>query len=250
KSPWIFNLKFKPNPQLRLFCFPYAGGNALIYRSWEKTLPKEVECCPVQLPGRGSRLTEKPFTQLLPLVQAICEGILPYLDRSFAFFGHSMGALISFELMRILRRDYKCEPVHLFVSGRRAPHFKDTEPYKFNLPKEEFIAELRRLKGTPQEVLDHPELMELLIPLLRADFEVCQTYNYTTEPPYNCPITVFGGNQDSDVNKEHLEGWRNFTTRQFSLNIFDGDHFFIHSMESLMLNIISRQIQIIVNSPA
>jgi medium-chain acyl-[acyl-carrier-protein] hydrolase len=248
KNAWIFNTKFKPNPQLRLFCFPYAGGNALIYRTWEKYLPSEVECCAVQLPGRGNRLAERPFTQLNPLVDAICEGILPYLDSPFAFFGHSMGALISFELTRKLRRDFNRIPAHLFVSGRRAPHIKDTDPYTFNLPEKEFIAELRRLKGTPPEVLNHPELMELVIPLLRADFEICQTYSYEEDLPFSCPITVIGGDQDTDVNKEHLEGWRNFTNGRFSLNILNGDHFFLHMVENQLLNIISRDIQITVNN--
>jgi medium-chain acyl-[acyl-carrier-protein] hydrolase len=141
------------------------------------------------------------------MVKSISEVIEPHLDKPFAFFGHSMGAMISHDLARALRRKYGVEPVHLFVSGRRAPQMPRTRKTTYDLPEPEFIEELRRLNGTPQEVLDQPELMQLMIPLLRADFSVCQTYQYEPEPPLTCPITVFGGLED-ETTREELVGWR------------------------------------------
>ncbi len=170
----------KPNPQasLRLFCFPYVGGGALIFRTWPNSLPATAEVCPVELPGRGTRLKETPFTRLLPLVQALAQALLPHLDKPFAFFGHSMGALISFELTRQLRRLYGLVPLHLFVSAHRAPQLPDPDPPIHTLPEAEFMEELRCLNGTPKEVLEQPELMELMLPILRADFALCETYIY------------------------------------------------------------------------
>lgn len=170
-----------PNHQaiLRLLCFPYAGGGANIFRTWQDNLPTTVEVCPVQLPGRERRLLEPPFTDLRFLVEAAARALLLYLDRPFAFFGHSMGATISFELARHLRQEKNVKPVHLFVSGRRAPQLPERHASTYDLPGAEFLEELRRLKGTPKEVLEHPELMELMLPLLRADFELIQTYQYS-----------------------------------------------------------------------
>lgn len=227
---------------MRLFCFPYAGGSALNYRNWPENIPKNSEACLLNLPGRGSRLGEKPFTQLLPLVEAIGEAIVPYLDKPFAFFGHSMGALIGFELARYIRRERRIDPSHLFISGRVAPQIADDDPATYDLPRDEFIRELERLNGTPKEVLEHPELMHLVIPLLRADFSVCQTYNYTVEPSLNCPITVFGGLQDYEVPRESLEPWREHTLQSFKLRMLPGDHFFLNSAQPLLLQALSHEL--------
>jgi medium-chain acyl-[acyl-carrier-protein] hydrolase len=224
---------------MRLFCFPYAGGGALIYRNWSNNLPSSVEVLPVQLPGRGNRILDAPFTEMSALVPATAESLLPYLDKPFAFFGHSMGAIISFELTRHLRRENGPQPVALFVSGGRAPQVPDEDPIKYNLPEPEFIEELRRLNGTPPEVLENSELLQLMIPLLRADFSLVETYEYASEPPLKCPIFAFGGLQDVDVKREQLEAWREQTTGHFLLRMFPGDHFFFHTSEAEILRILS-----------
>ena len=164
KTPLTFNRWvscFKPNPQakLRLFCFHYAGGGASVFRTWSDSLPESVEVCAIELPGRGMRLRESPFTQLEPLVQHLASTLLPYLDKPFAFFGHSMGGLVSFELTRLLRTEYGVSPVHLFVSGHRAPQVPDPDPPIHTLPESEFLQELRRFNGTPEAVLKNAELM-------------------------------------------------------------------------------------------
>jgi medium-chain acyl-[acyl-carrier-protein] hydrolase len=225
--------------RLRLFCFPYAGGQSLIYRTWAKSLQKTTEVCLAELPGRAMRLHEPPFTRLPPLVKALGQAIIPHLDKPFAFFGHSMGALIAFELTRYLRSEGRQGPVHLFVSGRGGPGIATTERARYDLPEPEFIEEIKRLKGTPKEVLEHEELMELMVPLLRADFGICQTYQYVSEPPLDCPISAYGGLQDENVTKEHLESWQEQTGDHFDLHVLPGDHFFIHSAEPLLLRLLN-----------
>lgn len=239
-----FTVPQNEKAKIRLFCFPYAGGTNVIYRTWGKALGPSIAVCPAHLPGRERRLTEKPYTSAQAVVEAVAEAIVPYLDRPFAFFGHSMGALISFELTRHLRRLNRPGPKHLFLSGRGAPQFGKKERLTYNLPTDEFAEELRRLNGTPREVLEHQELMELMIPLLRADFEVCETYDYTEEPPLDCPITAFGGLYDATVTGAMVQAWRDQTTSKFRLCMMPGDHFFIHSAQDRILPILSQELDI------
>ncbi|HVF55642.1 MAG TPA: thioesterase domain-containing protein [Pyrinomonadaceae bacterium] len=234
-TPWLIRAPSNASARIRLFCFPYAGGSAAIYRSWQSALQPGVEVCPVQLPGRGSRMREPSFTRIGPLLAAAAEALRPYMDMPFAFFGHSMGAIVSFELARLLRREYGLMPRHLFLSGRSAPQTPDADSVTYNLPDEEFVEELHNLGGTPKEVLEHPELLRLMMPVVRADFEVSQTYRYTSEPPLDCPFTVFGGLEDVDASRERLEAWREHTSGAFSLRMFPGNHFFLNTAEPLLL---------------
>ena len=187
-------------------------------------------------------MKDAPFTQIKPLVEAAAEAIMPFFYKPFAFFGHNMGALIIYELARLLRRKKAAAPIHLFVAGHSAPHLRSREVLTYNLPHDEFIEVLRRLKGTPQEVLDHPELIELVVPLLRADFEICETYQHSNEPPLESPITAFGGTDDVDAPRERMEAWRDHTSGAFSLHILPGDHFFIHRAQQEIIRLILRQI--------
>lgn len=239
-STWLSFIKPVPGARLRLFCFPYAGGGAMIFRKWAEGLPSTVEIAALRLPGREGRLREEPFTTLADMLKTINEVLQPYLDKPFAFFGHSMGAVIGYEWARMLKAERGLEPVHLFVSGRRAPQFPEDDPHTYALPKPEFIEEIKRLNGTPKEVFDHPELMEMMIPLLRADFSVCQRYEYTPGPPLNCPITAYGGLSDTGVTRETLEGWREHTASTFTLRMLEGDHFFLNSSQPLLLRVISQ----------
>jgi medium-chain acyl-[acyl-carrier-protein] hydrolase len=235
----------KPNPQarLRLFCFPYAGSGASIFRTWSDGLPADVEVCPVQFPGRGTRLMETPFTQLSPLVQAVAQALVPLLDKPFAFFGHSLGALVGFELARQLRRQSGVQPVRLFVSADRAPQIPRRDRPIHALPEGEFLEELRRLNGIPGKVLEEVELMQIMLPVLRADFAVYETYGYATEPPLNCPISTFGGLQDHRVSRGDLEAWRDQTSGSFSLRMFSGDHFFWNTTQPLLLQVLFQELR-------
>jgi medium-chain acyl-[acyl-carrier-protein] hydrolase len=237
---WLTCLRRNPAARVRLFCLPYAGGGASIFHSWPDKLSAACEIYAVHLPGRENRLTEPPFTKLSPLVQTLTEALLPRLTTPFAFFGHSMGALIGFELARELRRQQAPSPTHLFVSGREAPQLPSREPPIHALPEPQFIAELQRFNGTPKEVLEYPELMQLLMPALRADFAVCETYTYTNDAPLDCAITAFGGLQDHRVSRERLEPWNDQSRASFSLRMLPGDHFFLHKAEALLLKIIAQ----------
>ena len=227
---------------MRLFCFAYAGGSAVIYHSWQRHLPTFVEVCPVELPGRGGRMQEEPFKRMEPLVDALAEALLPYLDKPFAFFGHSMGALLSFELARQLRRGQDLKPAHLFISGHNAPQMHIFYPARHALPKAEFINLLVQMNGTPAEVLENAELMQILMPVLQADFAICDFYRYRDEPPLDCAISVFGGLQDQEMCRGKLEAWREQTNLAFSLQMFPGDHFFIHTAKPLLLESLYRQL--------
>ena len=242
-TPWLAGVKPNVRAKLRLFCFPYAGGGATIFRTWQSELSQEVEVCPVQLPGRGRRLKEATYTDIHTLIHDLAHGLFPFLNKPFAFFGHSMGATISFELTRYLSREHHLMPRQLFVSGRRAPHMPATHAPTWNLPDAEFLVALRDLKGTPHEALEHPELMELLLPLLRADFELSETYTYSNGPLLNCPISIYGGEEDDDVTREHLEAWGELTTGRISLKMFPGDHFFLNTAQSALLRTLSQELK-------
>jgi len=235
----------KPNPQarLRLFCFPYAGSGASIFRTWSDALPADVEVCPIQFPGRGTRLMETPFTQLSPLVQALAQALVPLLDKPFAFFGHSLGALVSFELARQLRRQAGIQPIRLFVSADRAPQIPQRNQPIHALPEREFLVELRRLNGIPGKVLEELDLMQIMLPVLRADFAVYETYAYSAEAPFNCPFSIFGGLQDTRVSRGDLEAWRDQTSVSFSLQMFPGDHFFLNTTQPLLLQLLSQELR-------
>ena len=234
----------EPNPQarLRLFCFPYAGGSALMFRIWSNALPADVEACPIQLPGRSTRLMERPFTDLSSLIQVLAQALSSLLDKPFAIFGHSLGALMGFELARQLRRQYGVSPARLFISAGCAPQIPRRGSPIHTLPAKEFLAEVRRLNGIPKEVLEHDELMEIVIPLLRADFALYEAYVYSAEPPLNCPISAFGGLQDRKVTHRDLEAWRDQTTGAFSLRMLPGDHFFLNTTQPLLLQMLSQEL--------
>lgn len=240
---WISCLKPNLRARLRLFCFPFAGGSHASFRLWPDMLPPDVEVCPVHLPGRGDRLQESPFTRLAPLVEMLADALLPHLNKPFAFFGHSMGALMSFELVRQLRRRSASLPLYMFVSACPAPQVYTTEVPTYNLPDSAFIEELRRLNGTPQQVIEHPEILELMLPTLRADFAVCETYTYSIEPPLDCPIAAFGGLNDQEVSREELEAWRRQTTALFTLRMFPGDHFYCQTTAPTLLKVLSEKLE-------
>jgi medium-chain acyl-[acyl-carrier-protein] hydrolase len=238
-GPWLYTPRPSAQARARLFCFPYAGGTATSFRPWAQHLPPGVELRGVQPPGRGSRMLEPPFTDLEEMVTSLVKVIGEHSDKPMAFFGHSMGAVVAFELARRLRRESKPGPFHLFLSGRRAAQLPSDEERTFDLPEPEFLDSLRRLNGTPREVFEHAELLQLMLPLLRADFSVCQTYDYRPEPPLNCPITVFGGVEDPEAGREALEAWSAQTSGGFTLHMLPGDHFFVNTSQALVCRLLA-----------
>jgi medium-chain acyl-[acyl-carrier-protein] hydrolase len=238
---WFLRLRRQSVPRMRLFCFPYAGGGAGIYRSWPAGLPEEVEVLSVRLPGREARLAEAPFTNVGDLAPAAADANRPFLDLPFAFFGHSMGALAAFEVARELRRRGGPTPACLVVSGARAPHRPYPDPPVRELPDAEFLTEVRsRYDAIPAAVLANPELVELLLPSLRADFTVVETYDYREEAPLTCPIWCYGGLSDERVSREDLEAWSSHTSSAYALQMFPGNHFFLHSAETAVFQAITQ----------
>lgn len=203
-----------------------------MYRTWPEGLPSDVEVCAVRLPGREARFSERPFDRAEALVAGAADALTPLFDAPFAFFGHSMGALIAFELARELRRRGGPQPVRLVVSGARAPHRPNPDPPLRHLSDREFLEEVRlRYDGIPGAVLANQELVDLLMPCLRADFTLVETYSYTDEAPLELPISCFGGKGDTRVSADDLEAWKAQTAGRFALRLFEGDHFFLQSAE-------------------
>ncbi|WP_276916276.1 thioesterase II family protein [Aneurinibacillus aneurinilyticus] len=237
-TPWLLTCP-ETKDKIRLFCLPYAGGGAFVYREWMKAFSDDVGVYPIQLPGRENRITEPPLCEMGKLVDAISEAIIPYLQRPFIFFGHSMGARIAFELARSLRRKRKPQPCCLIVSGSRAPHIPEPKPLH-HLPDDEFVKELRRFSGIPEAILQSRELMEFFIPILRADFTVDETYVYSEDMPLDCPIVAFGGTEDIEANREEIEAWIHHTSCDFMLEMMEGDHFFLQMRRELLLHSVSQ----------
>lgn len=213
---WFEHLSRSKAPSLRVFCFPYAGGSTDLYRGWQRWFPEQIDLCLVHLPGRSRIIGEQAFTRLQPLIKSVADRIEPEIQVPFVLYGHSMGALISFELARELCNRRHAGPRHLLISGRRAPQWPADKLPTFNLPHDEFIEELKKLKGTPQEVLENSELMQLFLALLRADFETVETYEYRTGGQLSCPITVY-----------RCRAWQKETSASCRVKICIGDHFFI-----------------------
>lgn len=225
----------RPWAPLRLFCFPYAGGTSAVFREWARALPATIEVVAAELPGHGHRIAEPLMNQLNPVINEIADSILPFLDRDYAFFGHSMGATLAYELSHRLRNDRGTQPCHLFVAGRNAPHVPSRKAPTYALSDADFVDELRRLNGTPTEVLANPDMLDFVMPLLRADFQLIQTYKYSPRPPLDCPVSAFTGEEDPDVLLEDVRPWSQHTSGNFSMTVMAGDHFFLDNRRDELL---------------
>ena len=242
---WLSVPKPTLAPRVRLFCFPYAGGTAAIYRPWADVLPPDIELNAIQLPGREWRVKEPPIDSLDVLLSELMTAIAPSMDIPFAFFGHSLGALVSFELARALRREDRMQPAHLFVSAYRAPQLPNDEPQLRDATEEELVTVLRHIRGTPDDVLGNSDLMELLLPALRADFAIAGRYEYVDEPPLSAPISVFGGLGDAIFDHRKLEPWAAQTTGAFKLRMMPGSHFFINEGVDLLLRSVFNDLMVV-----
>jgi medium-chain acyl-[acyl-carrier-protein] hydrolase len=237
-SSWLPFRAVRPGVRLRLLCFPYAGGSASLYRAWSDALPEHIELCAVQLPGRETRLGEDPYTDMSRLVDDLIAAVEPLLRRPFALFGYSFGGAVAHEFGLRAAERLDRHPAQLFVCARRAPHLARRDASRHDIGEDELKAELHRLNGTPREVLENAELMELLLPALRADLELNDTYVAAPERIHGCPLTVFAGADDAEVSPAELRAWSELTSGACRLATLAGDHFFIRSRWRELLDVV------------
>lgn len=246
---WLHCPAVRPEASLRLFCFSHAGGAASTFRLWPKGLPLWVEVWAIQLPGRGSRWREPVIGTIPALVDALVPRLAPYLRRPYAFFGHSMGAVLAVETARALVEREGTEPRHVFVSSRRPAHIPSAESDLHPLPDEEFIREINgRYGGVPSELLDSKDLLALLLPALRADIAALETFRVLKPQPVPFPISAYGGAQDRIVPRSHIEAWRDETESLFRSRMFPGGHFYIESQRDALLADIEATLTPVVHS--
>ncbi|MGW1374184.1 thioesterase II family protein [Streptomyces sp. NPDC002446] len=226
--PWLISQQPSPYAEFRLFCFPYAGGSASAYHQWPGLAPSAVQVCAVELPGRGIRLEEAACHSFGPLIRDLADRIEPLLKGPFAFFGHSMGGLVAYELTRALRERGAPQPRHLFVSASATPGSPPRRRSLHGASDAEVVEELVDLGGTPQWVLSDQELMALAVPTLRADYAALGSYDHRPGAPLEVPITVFGGRADTVVPPADLHGWQRLSTAGSRLRLYPGDHFFLN----------------------
>jgi len=240
---WIITYRPNSSARMRLFCCPYAGGAANVFRTWPDRLPPETEVCAVELPGRWTRLREPPIASMSSLVEAAVAGLAPGLDRPFALFGHSLGALIAFEIARQLRRTGGPSPTCLIVAGCHAPQVSTTHRPLYQLPTDEFLRVMNeRYGGIPRAVLEDSELLRVILPAMRADIEAFETYSYSQEPPLDLPICAFGGLADTLAPPPSVHAWCHQTSVSFTSHMFHGGHFFFHDTEREFFEVLSSEL--------
>jgi surfactin synthase thioesterase subunit len=224
---------------VRLLCIPFAGGNAFVYRTWQPLLPPTLEVVAVQPPGRDVRFSEPPVDRMDDYVAALDEALRGPPGLPLAIFGHSLGALIAFELTRRLEANGR-PPVHVFLSGLQAPHLPPLEPDVHALPDDKLVDRLRRLNGTPEEVLQNPTLLELLLPAIRADFKLLETYRFAEGPPLSTPATTLGGLSDPSVPPERIDAWQRHLAKPSGKRMFPGDHFYLMPQQDPLTRLIAQ----------
>lgn len=238
---WVLRPRRRPGARLRLYCLPYAGGGASVYYTWAQLVPPDIEVCSIQLPGRENRLAEPPYRDAAALARELIHVLADSMQRPFAVYGHSMGALLGFELARQTALAGMPAPSRLFVGGSRPPSNPHRQPPLRDAADADILAEMHRLGGTPPAVLDSRELMALALPLLRADFAVHETYQ--REGVVDVPITAFCGASDGDVSAEEMSGWARHTSRAFRLHLLQGDHFFLRTSRDAQLALMIADLQ-------
>ncbi|MET8950236.1 thioesterase II family protein [Streptomyces sp. NPDC004393] len=220
---------------VRVFCLPYAGGGAGLYRPWVGHSAAGAEFVPVQLPGRENRLMEEPEGDFDALAERLARGIAPWTGERYALFGHSMGGLLAYELAHRLNELTSQSAELLAVSACAAPDVERPEWRIHELPREEFVDRLQKLNGTPREVFEDEDLLDLCLPRIRADFSVLASYRYRPRPPLPVPITALAGTRDTQVPTWSVADWRRHTDRGFNLHPVDDDHFFLHRHQQAVI---------------
>lgn len=233
--------EIEDQPAVRLFCLPYAGGSARIFTEWAARLPGWIDVAPLELPGRGFRFDEPVLDDLDELVEDLHATVKARLDRPFAVFGHSLGAMLGFELIRRLERDAG-RAIHFYPSGAGAPCLPTRNPAP-QFSAGAMRAHLAGLGGTPRELVDNDELMELMMPVLKADFSIADTYRCSTEHKLRCPTTAFCGVDDNEAPSSDVLAWRRHVSAPFAVRFLPGGHFFVNSARAELLAQLTSSLQ-------
>lgn len=232
-------------PLMRLYCFSYAGGNAMMYRPWQQKLDPRIEVVAIQLPGRGMRMTEPLFTDMQKLVPELTAVIMRDAGTlPFAFFGHSLGSMLSFEITRYCHARQLPMPVHAFFSGCSAPQMRNPSDNMHLMSDHDLMQKLKEYNGTPPAVLANQELMELVLPMIRADFSLVETWKYRSMPLLAVPISVLAGKKDDRSSDEQVQGWQRESSGPFAVHWFEGDHFFIHGENEQVRTCVEQTLQL------
>jgi medium-chain acyl-[acyl-carrier-protein] hydrolase len=226
---------------MRLFCFPYSGGSASIFGTWSGSLPSEVEVCAVQPPGRHERLHEPLLHSVDEMVASLVPALLPLLDRPFATFGHSLGAIVMFETLRELAARHGLRPVHVFVSGAPSPN-RFLVPSLADRPQSDLVARVRSLGFEDSSVMEDEDAARHMLPALKSDFEAAARYAYVPSEPLGTPITAFAGREDTFAPPDSMDEWRGHTSLPFSKTVFPGKHYFIVPQREPLLAIIGEEL--------
>jgi len=239
-TPWTHFISRNPNAKLRLFCFHYSGGNANVFSPWAQFIPNDIELCSIQLPGRMDLMHLAPFQKFDDVIQPLCAQLLPYLrDKPFVFFGHSLGALLGYGLSHYLLEKYCISPSGLVVSACACPSIRNSGEPIHLLPESAFIEKLYSYNGADngdvRQLFENKAFMQLMIPILRADFSLSATYHYVKRQPFDFPIFAYGGDQDSQVSPDEIKAWHLETTNIFKYALFSGGHFFLKKQQEMFL---------------
>jgi surfactin synthase thioesterase subunit len=226
---WYSVQQARARCDVRVVCFPYAGGSASIFRGWSAWMPPTAELWTAHLPGRDRRISEEPYSDVASLVGAAVDAFVSYIEPPYALFGHSMGAIVAFEFAHELARRGAAPPLCLVVSGQHAPHLADDRPPIHDMPDADFLDAVGRLNGTPREVRESAEIMDLLMPVLRADFAAVETYTCGRRPPLRCPIVAYAATDDELITPDQVSPWSEHSTSGCRVVMFSGGHFFVQS---------------------
>jgi medium-chain acyl-[acyl-carrier-protein] hydrolase len=231
-------VRFQPKEasSSRMICFPYAGATAAIYRSWNTLMPEEMELVAVEIPGR-LHLKDKPPADMKDLIEILYSQILPFINKPYAIFGHSFGSIIAYEMVKKLQVENLELPKKLFVSSRRAPQLPSRFRHAAGLPDPEFIDEMQNLyQAIPEAVLKEKELLKMLLPILKQDIGINETYIGQLDPLLKVPLQTYYGTQDTTVNSQEIEAWSKVTQKDFQMKSFDGGHFFLDKEKGAIIS--------------